>query len=197
MRRVRDLAVLLATAAALVLSLALLGRFTGFASPWLVLLAMVEFLGAVRVARPLFLLRLPGWLKPVRPFERRGAFYRAAGVPAFGALLRRTPLRLLNPNVYVGASVPDLAGVCREAESAEAAHLWAIVLTLPYVAYAAIRGWWFVLPLFAAVHLAANLYPALHLRLVRGRIQRVLDRTRRQRAGDEREGALTLPAAGP
>jgi hypothetical protein len=197
MRRVRDLSVLLLTTAALVLSLVLLGRFAGFASPWLVLLAMLDFLGVVRVARPLFLLKLPRWLKRVRPFELRGGAYRAAGVLAFGALLRRTPLRLLNPNVYVGGSVPGFAAVCVEAESAEAAHLWAVVLTVPYLVYAAIQRWWLVLALFAAVHAVANLYPVLHLRLVRGRIQRALDRGRRSRAAEGHAGRVSLPGAGP
>ena len=85
--------------------------------------------------------------------------------------------------VTIGAS---LGFSCDEAESAEAAHLWAIVLTIPYLAYAGISHQWTALLLFAAAHLGVNVYPVLHLRLVRGRLQQVLARKRARPRPPER-----------
>jgi hypothetical protein len=99
MTKLRDLARLLVVTAAFGVSLFLFRRAAhfSFTSPWFVLMAMLCFLGFVAFARPLFLLRLPRWLRKVHLWETRGKLYRVLGVQAFGGLLRRTPLRLLNP----------------------------------------------------------------------------------------------------
>ncbi|MCU0252792.1 MAG: hypothetical protein MUE61_21585, partial [Vicinamibacterales bacterium] len=78
-------------------------RFMPFsvASPWFVFVAMVCVLGLAFVAQPIVMIRMPGPLRAIRTWEARGRVYRALGVPAYGRLLRRTPLRLFNVDVYL------------------------------------------------------------------------------------------------
>jgi hypothetical protein len=177
-KKVRDLIVLLLVAAPLVTSLNLVGRAVGFTSPWFVLLAMFNFLGLAAFARPLFLLRLPRSLRELRMWETKGKLYKALAVPAYGALLRRTPLRYLNTQVYLGRDASNLVAVHVQTEAAEAAHFWAAALVVPYMVYACVQQWWPVVAWFMIVQVAANLYPILHLRWVRSRLNRFLDKKR-------------------
>jgi hypothetical protein len=176
MKRLRDLILLLVVAAAFGISLFMARRVIDLMSPWFALLVMFCFLGLVAVARPLFILRMPGWLRGVRPWEMRGRFYRAIGVPAFGELLRRTPLRYLQPLVYLRRYPGDPVRVQIQIEGAEAAHFWAAALMIPYMVFACVRNWWGVIFWFTVVQVAGNLYPIMHLRWVRGRLARVLER---------------------
>ena len=57
------------------------------------------------------------------------------------------------------------------------------MLLTPYVAYCAGTGRWGFACLFSAVQLLFNVYPILHLRVVRGRLDRV---ALRDAAGGER-----------
>jgi hypothetical protein len=181
-------------ATALGLSLWLFGRLVGFTSPWFAALAMIEFLGLVRIARPLVHLKVPRAMREVRGWELKGDVHRVLGVQAFGGLLRRTPLRLLNPHVYVEGRTDGRASGCAaaaaECEAAEAAHLWAIVVTGPYLLCAGFQGWWNALFSLLAVHVAVNLYPVLHLRLVRGRLERLCWKLRSTRDGSRQAGRV-------
>jgi len=75
MSKLRDLIVLLAVAAVFVVCLVLLASAVGFTSPWFAVIAMFNFLGLIAVARPLFLLKLPGFLRKERACEARGKLY--------------------------------------------------------------------------------------------------------------------------
>lgn len=176
MSKLRDWMVLLAVAAVFAVSLALLGSAIGFTSPWFAVIAMFNFLGLIAVARPLFLLKLPVFLRKERACEVRGKLYKALGVPAFGSLLRRTPLRYLNALVYL-KRCPDLSVVQAHIDSSEAAHLWAALLLIPYMAYACAHRWWSALAWVMIVQITVNVYPILHLRWVRIRIKRLRRRT--------------------
>jgi Glycosyl-4,4'-diaponeurosporenoate acyltransferase len=175
MKKLRDLIVLLVVAAVFAVTLALLGSAVGFASPWFALTAMFDILGLIAFARPLYLLKLPGFLRKERDWETNGRLYRLLGVPAFGALLRRTPLRYLNAFVYL-KHCPDLSIVQAHIESSDAAHLLAGTLIVPYMVYAGIQGWWSAVAWITLVQIAFNLYPILHLRWVRVRLNRLHDR---------------------
>jgi hypothetical protein len=175
MKKLRDFIVLLVIAAAFAFSLALFRRAVGLTSPWFGLMIMLDFLGVVAFARPFFKLRLPDFLRTEREWEVTGRFYKALRVPAFGALLRRTPLRYLNPLVYLNASA-DPTMVQAQIESAEAAHLLAAALLVPYIVYSAEQGWWGAVGWLTAVQLGGNLYPILHLRWVRVRMRRLQHR---------------------
>jgi hypothetical protein len=168
----RHFAVLLATAGAFAVSFVMLARVIGADSSWLGLLLMFYFLGLAKVAEPLYLLRLPPSIRALHASECSGALYRALGVPAFGALLRNTPLRWLNTSVYVAAASRDLARLQRVVEAGEAAHLYAAALFTPYIAWVAWRGHWREAAIFVVVQIAFNVYPILHLRSVRARLER-------------------------
>ena len=157
-------------------SFVMLGRVIGMTSPWLVLLLMFYFLAIAKVAEPLFVLKMPAGLRPLRRRDREGDAYRRLGVLGFGKLLRHSPLRYLNAAVYLDRGRRDPAAVRAMAESSEASHFWAAVLFMPYVAYAALRGMWSVVAWFSLAQVLVNVYPILHLRQARGRLDRVIDR---------------------
>lgn len=182
MKKLRDIIVLLVVAAAFAISLALFRRAIGVTSPWFGLIIMLDFLGLVAFARRLFLLKLPDFLRKEREWEAKGNLYKALRVPVFGALLRRTPLRRLNPLVYLKKH-PDPSIVQAQIESAEAAHLLAAVLILPYIAYACVQGWWSAVVWLMVVQVGFNAYPILHLRWVRARIERLHHRMPSSRIG--------------
>jgi hypothetical protein len=89
-------------------SIAALGRVVGMASPWFALIASFCVLGVFDVTRPFATIRVPRAIRSLRPWETRKEAYQAIGVPAFGVVLRRTPLRLLNRRVYLRAASHDL-----------------------------------------------------------------------------------------
>jgi hypothetical protein len=182
MKKLRDVMILLAGAVAFGVSLPLFGRCVGFTSPWFALLAIFCFLGLNAFARSLFVLRLPGWLRTVRAWEVEGGLYRRLGVPAFGEVLRRTPLRYLQPLVYLNRNPGEAGRVRYQIEGAEAAHFWAAVLLVPYMVYAGVQNRWGIVGWFTVFQVVGNLYPILHLRWVRGRLQRVFDRKRLKQA---------------
>jgi hypothetical protein len=145
----------------------------GLVSPWFVFVAMVCVLGLAFVAQPLVPLRVPAFIREVRASEV--AVYRMFGVPAFGQLLRRTPLRLLNQQVYLAGGT-DPASLLRLLEAAEASHLLSAFLTVPYLVYAGARRDWVTLACFLVAQALINVYPIAHLRLARRRVLRVARR---------------------
>ncbi|HEY2629227.1 MAG TPA: hypothetical protein VGI57_08865 [Usitatibacter sp.] len=170
----KHVAVLLATSIAFGFSLVMMQRAIGLDSPWMVLLLFLCFLGLAGIAQPVYILKVPAGLRTLRPWEREGAIYRKFGVPAFGALLRNTPLRFLNSSVYVSTARRDLGRVVRQLESAEAIHFWGAVLLVPYLVFSVWHGKWAVLAAFGLVQVIGNAYPIMHLRMVRGRLERML-----------------------
>ena len=146
------------------------------ASPWFVVVAMVCFLGLAFVAQPLVMIRMPSPLRTIRAWEIDGGVYRALGVPAYGRLLRRTPLRLFNRDVYLQDGLPDTRRVGAELEAAEASHFWAAVLVVPYMVHAAIAERWIALLGVSLAQALVNAYPVMHLRLSRHRLDRLASR---------------------
>jgi hypothetical protein len=170
---VKHVAVFIAMLLAFAVSIVNMGRFIGFASPWMVLLVFLCFLGLAKFAEPFYRLKLPQALRAVRPWELRGSLYRRLGVPAFGWMLRNTPLKALNNTVYVSRERRDPSAISRQVESAEAIHFWAALLLVPYLAVCLLSGRWSVLLAFLAVQVLGNAYPMMHLRSVRGRLDRI------------------------
>ena len=146
------------------------------ASPWFVVVAMICFLGLAFVAQPLVMIRMPGPLRTIRAWEAEGGLYRRLGVPAFGTLLRRTPLRLFNKDVYLPGGLRDKARVGAELEAAEASHFLAAALVAPYMLYLSLRGTWVPLFWVSLAQLLINVYPVMHLRLTRHRLERIVSR---------------------
>ena len=170
--------VLILTAVVLVFSVSfwLLSGVIGITSPWLVLLLMFYFLKIAKVAEPLFRMKMPAALRPLRPWEDRRDAYRQFGVLSFGRFLRRSPLSSMNSGVYLDRGDGDPARVRVQIESSEANHFWAAVLFTPYVVFAAWKGMWSVVAWFSVAQLILNVYPILHLRYVRGRLDRAVRR---------------------
>ena len=156
--------------------LALLSTVLGITSPWLALLLMFYFLGIAKVAGPVFMLRMPRALHELRHWEQRGDLLRRLRVLGFGRLLRQTPLRYLNSRVYLNRQRGDPLRVRRQAESAEATHFWAAVLFMPCIALAAVTGKWSIVAWFSLAQVLVNVYPILHLRHIRGRLDRAIRR---------------------
>jgi hypothetical protein len=154
----------------------LLSGVIGIGSPWLVLLLMFYFLAIAKVAEPLFRLEVPAVLRPLRPWEYKRDIHRRLGVLSFGRLLRRSPLSTLNSAVYLERGDDDPARVYLQIESSEASHFWAAVLFTPYVVFAALKGMWGVVAWFCLAQVVLNVYPILHLRYVRGRLDRAMRR---------------------
>ena len=153
---------------------ALLRRGSRFSldSPLFVIVVMVCFLGLTFVAAPVIPIGMPRALKRIRPWEAEGSIYRALGVHAFGHLLRRTPLKQFNTDVYLGTGATGAGHLQAQLDVAEASHLWAAVLVLPYMIRAALQGRWSAFSWVMAAQVLINLYPVMHLRLARHRLNR-------------------------
>jgi hypothetical protein len=173
----RNVAAFTVTVVVFAVSFVLLQSVIGAASPWLGLLLMFYFMGLAKVGEPLFVLAMPQALQAVRPWETSGPVYRRMAVAAFGRMLRDTPLRYLNTGVYLARNRVDMRTLYRHAESAEATHFWAMVLFMPYIAYVWFRGQAGVAALFLLVQLLFHIYPILHLRAVRARLDDHFART--------------------
>jgi len=170
----KHVVLLLATIASFAVSFAMLRQLIGLGSPWMGLLLMLCLLGTARIADPIHQLRMPAGVREIRPWELNGDLYETLAVPQFGGLLRNTPLRLLNPEVYV--SRRDPAKLVRQLEAAEAAHFWATLVLMPWVVGCVVSGRGGALAILLVVQVVGNIYPILHLRLARGRLERVVRR---------------------
>ncbi|HJV62194.1 MAG TPA: hypothetical protein VJ743_14695 [Albitalea sp.] len=166
----------IATAIAFAISLSLLALVIGFASPWIALLLMFDFMGLAKVAEPIFVLSMPAALESVRPWEGSSSLYRRLGVHRFGKLLRNSPLRHLNAGVYASSPARDLLSLYRQVGSVEATHFWAAVLFMPYIGFLYVDGKASVATFFLFIQLLFNVYPVLHLRAVRRRLDEILTR---------------------
>ena len=172
MRKWRAVLVLTAAGVGFAVSFVMLRQAIGTDSPWLCLYLMFCVLGMAKNAEPLFMLRMPGSLRSIRSWERTGTVNRALGVKAFGRLLRSTPLHDLNRQVYLSRQRADPQHVMRLIESAEASHFWAALLLVPGIDVTLATGQFLTATVFILVQVFFNLYPILHLRLVRERLGR-------------------------
>lgn len=152
----------------------------GGESPWLGLLLMFYFMGLAKVGEPLFVFRMPSFIREVRDWEAKGDVYQRMGVQRFGQLLRASPFRLLNTSVYLANRPWDLHSLYRHAASFEATHFWAALLFTPYIAFVWARGEGAIAALFLVIQVLFNIYPILHLRLLRGRLAPILARDGRR-----------------
>ncbi|RNF84471.1 hypothetical protein [Montanilutibacter psychrotolerans] len=174
-RKLGSVLAVVATVAVFAVCFRMLAQVIGITSPWLWLLAMFYFLGIAKVAEPIFMLPMPASLRGIRASERSGDAYRRLGVHRFGRFLRDSPFRRLNASVYTSQApeAGDLARLSAQAESAEATHFWAAVLFTPYIAYLFVAGNAGTASVFLLVQALFNVYPILHLRVVRARLESI------------------------
>jgi len=78
----RNVIILVGTAAGFAVSFTVLQRAIGGSSPWLGLLGMFYLLGLAKVAEPFFLLRMPTTLRAVQPGRVLGVAGTVSSVPA-------------------------------------------------------------------------------------------------------------------
>lgn len=171
-------------------SMTLFGRSFGADAPLFAGILTMVTLGWTAFAHNVFPLRLPAGWRRLRPWERRQRYYRTWGVAGFGRFLRNSPLRHLNPAVYLSAGGPHQ--VAGQLEVAESVHFWGTVFTGPYLALCGIRGWWPAVGAILAVHVIANLYPLCHLRLARSRVGRLLEQKRSRVEAADQSGASAV-----
>ena len=172
----RTVIAVVGTALALGLSIVMLAQFVGYTSPWIALLVMFDLMAVAKVAEPLFVLRMPAALSTLRRWELSGDLYRQLGVRSFGTMLRKTPLRFLNSGVYLSPEARDLDRLYRRVASSEATHFWAALFFMAYIGHLYLAGRPQVATGFLAVQVLFNVYPILHLRLMRGRLDAIIQR---------------------
>lgn len=159
-------------------SITMFGKFFGASSPLFAATVTMVTLGWTAFANDVVPMRLPNAFRAIRAWELSRFPYRTLGVAAFGRVLRTSPLRHLNPAVYLGQPGADLNFVRAHLEIAEVVHFWATVFTIPYFIFAFMKSWFSVVAAILLVHVFANLYPLCHLRLARGRIARYQGRSK-------------------
>lgn len=81
--------------------------------------------------------------------------------------------------------------VLRGVREAQAVHIWALLLSCPWLLFWAIQGRWMSLVCGLAVHAPLNVYPILHLRYATWRLEGCVARMR-QGGHDEQTGCTEL-----
>ncbi|MFK2890865.1 glycosyl-4,4'-diaponeurosporenoate acyltransferase CrtO family protein [Dyella flagellata] len=180
MKSWRNVGKLTLEAAVFGIGFVMLARVLGFQSPWLWLQAMFFFLGLAKTAQPLFMLRMPSAIRAVSPQAAASRRHDWLGVRRFGEFLRNSPNRHLNRSVYLTKGRRNFADLSRQLESSEAIHFWAAVLFTPYIAYIGFKGYIAETVLFLVIQVVFNIYPVLHLRLVRARLSHLLGEDKRR-----------------
>jgi hypothetical protein len=181
----RAAVVFCATTAAFAWCFLMLREAIGSESPWLGLLLMFYFMGLAKLGDAFFVLRMPRSIRDVRLWETTGTTYQRLGVQRFGQLLRSSPLRFLNTSVYLASGQRDLRSLYWQAASSEAIHFWAALLFAPYIALVWAQGQRGIAALFLLIQVLFNVYPILHLRLLRGRLDAMFANRIARRGGTE------------
>jgi len=122
-------------------------------------------------------LPFPRCVLQVRPAEFELLRAPATGVRAFVLLLRKTPLRHLGGRVFLDEDANrSPAHILPGVLAAETVHIWAVLLSGPWLIFWLAQQQWPSLLAAMAVHVTLNLYPILHLRYVSWRLQRCIAR---------------------
>ncbi|MCC6233298.1 MAG: hypothetical protein IT580_11685 [Verrucomicrobiales bacterium] len=109
------------------------------------------------------LLPLPKRVLQILPGEPTFLLSRWSGVPAFGFLLKRTPLRHLGGRVFLAAAGGNPRLVQETLLAAERIHLGALLGSVPWLVRWMLHGRWQVAGASLLVHVVLNIFPMLHL----------------------------------
>ncbi len=176
--RLTQVAVLLMGTVAFLLATVLFGKVFGPGSVAFAVTATLLVAAWTGVLQTVWRLRLPASVFKVRPKEIALRRSRWTGVRPFGMLLRRTPLRHLGGAVYLSNCGGEARCVLRGLEAAEEVHVWSLVFCSPWVIAWCLKGWWWAVGSSLALHVVLNLYPILHIRLTRSRLEGWLNKGR-------------------
>lgn len=203
-QKAKDFAVLAMWSAVFAVSLPHLYGTIGGASPLFAFIVTLMPMGLLRYVHPVCPFGTPKFFHRLRTCEHRPAHAKRVGLLAFGWFLRRSPLRLLNSMVYLRRCPDSPDAVLKNVSEAEASHFWAFFAAIPYLAFALRRGWWTGFTVGCAVQIIGNIYPYLHLRYTRSRLQifitRSAERSNRPMLPPERNegiGSVVSPVASP
>ena len=152
-------------------------------------------MGLLRFVHQVHGFRTPGYFQRLREWEHSAARQRKLGVLAWAWTLRHSPLRLLNSLVYLKRRPESPDFVLLQVQAAEACHFWAFFAALPYLAHALLHEWWAAVVVICVVEIVGNVYPYLHLRYTRCRLNGFIIRsTERAKTPNK---ALQATAAAP
>lgn len=151
-------------------------RGIGFHSPITAFCAVGVALGIVVANASTIRWAIPKGLLPVRAWETSGSAYALLGISIFGWLLQRAPLRYFNTSVYTKGRRADLRSAYANLLYAEAAHFWAFIFTMPLAVYELARPCWHGIGWLFLFNTLVNVYPGLHLRQARARLEPLLRR---------------------
>lgn len=163
----------MASLAGLTVALAWAIHSLGFRSAVFALVANWLIVAWAAVASPPLRWSLPERYFQLRRWECDGQVYRWCGVRVFGALVRRPPVRWLSPELYLQGRRSQLLRVWQGSRRAEAVHVWLFGFSLLLTLFAMGCGWWDAALWLLAFNVLLNLYPVLHQRYIRGRLDRV------------------------
>lgn len=115
----------------------------------------------------------------IKDFERTGRIYERLGIRLFKWMVYRGPFRIFSPTMRLskfseGLTASNLRRLENETRNGEAVHWLVFVLVLPFVGYAALRGWLGAVVWLMAFNVVLNVYPVMHHRYNRNRLQRLL-----------------------
>ena len=135
----------------------------------------------VSVVDPALHLYFPKRYYAIKDFERTGRVYEWLGVRIIKRLVYRGPFRVFSPTMRLsrfseGLDASNLRRLEHESRKGEAAHAFVFVLVLPFVGYAALRGWVDAVVWLMAFNVVLNLYPMMLQRYHRSRLQRLLEK---------------------
>lgn len=164
--------VLLPATIVLVGGLVLAVRWLGPSSAWFAFVVVWWPMVWTGTMSRLVQVRLPDRYHSLRDFERDGRVYERAGVRWAKEALRRGPLAVFNPDLHLPTdrSTARLEQLAQRMRDAEASHAVLFVATLPFVVYAAARGWWSAAVLTLVFDVLMNGYPAMLQRYNRARL---------------------------
>lgn len=167
-----QIAVLLTGSLAFVASLLLFAKAFGASSAIFAVTVTVLVAAWTGMFHTVVPLGLPASIRKVGRREFAGLRRRWTGVRLFGVALRSTSLRRLGGSVYLTQCANASACVLRGIQQAEEIHVWSVLFCAPWLVFWCLQGLWFSLGSSLAVHALLNVYPVLHLRLARGRMEK-------------------------
>ena len=138
------------------------------AMSWLIAFAVAMLTSA--------LFRVNVRLFPLARWEKDGEVYNRGSIRAFRALLLRSPLGWINPNLHVSANRTDCERLLRELNAAEGVHWLTCVLSLILASSYLLRDYAVYGYAMLLVRIPFDLYPIMLQRWNRGRVCRVLSR---------------------
>ena len=114
----------------------------------------------------------------IKSFERTGQVYERVGIRLFKMLVRRGPLSIFSLTLRFPEhrTIAVLIYLDREMRKAETGHVFSFLLTLLFIGYALLRGWFDAAGWMLAFNVVINGYPIMLQRYNRIKLQELIQR---------------------